>query len=311
MANLSPVAKPKTTVGVIVGRFQVPHLHEVHEELINLVTSNHARTVIFLGLAACKGTKNNPLDFEARKQMILAKFPEVTVMPLRDTRSDEVWSRNLDTSLRDLLNPHDTATLYGGRDSFISHYNGKFQTQELESDRVISGSEIRSELSKRTKGTADFRYGAIWGAYNRYPTAYTTVDIAIFNEDYTKILLARKPDEKEYRLVGGFSTPESKSFEDDARREVHEEAQIEIGDLVYLGSYHINDWRYRSEVDKIKTILFATKYVFGNPSGADDIAEVEWTEIGDKTTLPIVTEHVELVKRACEYAAEQRKKVKA
>lgn len=293
-----------TSIGVIVGRFQVPHLHEVHEELIRLVANNHPKTIIFLGLSPCKGTKNNPLDFEARKQMILSTFPDVTVMYLMDTRSDEVWSSNLDKRLNEMMNPHDNVTLYGGRDSFLSHYKGKHKTQELESDRIISGSEIRNELSKKTKASSEFRDGVIWAVYNRYPTTYTTVDIAVFNEDYSKILLARKPDEKEYRLIGGFSTPESTSFEDDARREVMEEAKIEVSEMTYLGSFFIDDWRYRSEADKIKTILYATKYTYGRPEGADDVAEVRWTTAGE---VEIVKEHQELIERAWKYAQTQKK----
>jgi bifunctional NMN adenylyltransferase/nudix hydrolase len=92
--------------------------------------------------------------------------------------------------------------------------------------------------------------------------------------------LARKPDEKKWRFIGGFSDPRTSSLEEDAKREVQEEAGIEVEIISYLGSTLIDDWRYRGEQDKIKTALFLAKYIFGKPEGADDIAEVKWVPIG-------------------------------
>jgi bifunctional NMN adenylyltransferase/nudix hydrolase len=92
--------------------------------------------------------------------------------------------------------------------------------------------------------------------------------------------LARKPEEKKWRFIGGFSDPRSTSLEVDAKREVTEEASIEVDDITYLGSTLIDDWRYRGEQDKIKTAFFVAKYIYGKPEGADDIAEVKWVPIG-------------------------------
>ena len=65
----------RADVGVLVGRFQVPNLHPGHIELIQSVCEAHSKVLIFLGLAPTKATRNNPLDFESRKHMILEKFP--------------------------------------------------------------------------------------------------------------------------------------------------------------------------------------------------------------------------------------------
>jgi bifunctional NMN adenylyltransferase/nudix hydrolase len=113
----------------------------------------------------------------------------------------------------------------------------------------------------------------------RFPTAFQTVDIAVVN-DKGELLLARKPDEKKWRFIGGFSDPNSKSLEEDAKREVIEESGVEVGNITYLGSTIINDWRYRGEIDKIKTAFFVAKYTYGKPEGADDVAEVKWVPIG-------------------------------
>ena len=164
--------KPKETtaeVGVIVGRFQVPELHEAHVDLIQSVINRHPKVIIFLGLSPCKTTYNNPLDFEARKQLILDKFPQVNVLYIKDERDDGVWSRKLDSQIEDILGANQKAVLYGSRDSFIPFYTTKtYDVIELEPDRFISGTEIRKSVSNRVKSTPDFRAGVIWGVNNPY-----------------------------------------------------------------------------------------------------------------------------------------------
>jgi bifunctional NMN adenylyltransferase/nudix hydrolase len=282
-------------VGVIVGRFQVPELHDAHMELIQTVCDRHGKVIIFLGLSPLMVTRENPLDFEGRKQMILAKFPHVNVLYIKDQPDDEVWSRNLDTQIDDVITPNQTVLLYGGRDSFISHYSGKHPSEELESQVFVSGSEIRKEVSRTSvRGTPDFRAGVVWAAFSQFPQCFATVDVAILNEDGSKILLGRKANEKKFRLIGGFSDPKSPSYEADARREVSEEAGIEITDPVYVGSYLIDDWRYRKEPDRvIKTLLFEAKHMFGTPKPGDDIAEVKWFDLD--WDLDVVPNHQDLI----------------
>jgi len=57
-------------IGVIVGRFQTPFLHEGHWEIINYVTYKHPRVFVFLGQSPLKCTQNDPLDFNTRRAMI-------------------------------------------------------------------------------------------------------------------------------------------------------------------------------------------------------------------------------------------------
>lgn len=289
---MKKVEAPYTEVGVIVGRFQVNKLHDAHVDLIQSVCNAHKKVIIFLGLAHTRGTINNPLDFEARKQMILDAFPQVVVLYIKDQKEDLDWSKDLDEKIRDVIGPTQTVTLYGSRDSFINYYHGKFNTIELLQESYISGTEIRKNIAKEVKNNADFRTGAIWQAFNRYPACYPTVDIAIFNEDETQLLLGRKPKETLFRFIGGFAEPKSKSYEDDALREAHEEAgDFEMTPPVYIGSCLIDDWRYRSEVDKIKTIFFKTKRLFGHVRAGDDIAEVRWFDFNNLKDSDIVPEH--------------------
>jgi bifunctional NMN adenylyltransferase/nudix hydrolase len=283
-------------VGVIVGRFQVPELHDAHKDLIETVCDKHDKVVIFLGLSPLMVTRENPLDFESRKQMILEQFPDVIVLYAKDMPSDEVWSKRLDEMIGDVTTPHQSVVLYGGRDSFISHYSGKYPTAELVQDVYVSGNEIRKSISrKRVKADPMFRAGVVWASQAQFPTAYTTVDVAVFNEDETRLLLARKEFEKEYRLIGGFSDPRSPSFEADARREVQEEAGIAITDPVYVASFQVDDWRYRKEIDCIKTLLFKAKVLSGRPRPDDDIVEVRWFDVSEIKIKDIRPEHREMI----------------
>ena len=283
-----------TDVGVIVGRFQVNELHEAHVDLITSVLNKHDRVLVFLGNSTIRNTLNNPLDYRARRTMIADKFPAVEIHYINDNPSDTTWTKNLDKLIGEQLLPMQTVTLYGSRDSFLKCYTGKYTTCELEATTFISGTEVRRRVCNNYPPTADYRAGMIAATAYRFPTAFQTVDIAVVN-DKGELLLARKPEEKKWRFIGGFSDPASVSLEEDAKREVQEEAGVEVGNITYLGSTLINDWRYRGEIDKIKTALFVAKYVFGKPEGADDVAEVKWVSINNLTKNDIVETHHVLI----------------
>lgn len=280
-------------VGVIVGRFQVNELHEAHRQIIDFVKTNHKKVIVFLGVSPTLTTKNNPLDFVSRKEMILQAYPSVTVMPIPDHPSDEEWSKELDSRIREAC-PINSVLLYGGRDGFISYYHGRFSTTEIEQTIFVSGTEVRKEVSREVKPSADFRSGVIYAAYNQYPKVFATVDVAIIDGD--RILLGRKPTQDKFRFLGGFTDPTDNSFEDAAKREVKEESGLDVEEVVYLGSCRIDDWRYRNEEDKIMTHLFTAKYTSGNPHATDDIAELKWFNIKDLKEEDFVKEQYPLFK---------------
>lgn len=283
-------------IGVVVGRFQTPMLHEGHKELLSKVASNHKRVVVFLGVSQNKRSRRNPLDFEARKIMILQTFPEFTVLPLSDMQDDQVWSHQLDAKIREAF-PFASVRLYGGRDSFIAHYLGSLPTTEIESTIYHSATLLRDDAGHDVKASPEWRAGVIYGAYNQFPKVWATVDVAPVRRESDgtySVLLARKPNEKSWRFIGGFSDPTDKSFEHAAKREVREEAHIEIEAPEWVGSCRINDWRYKDDVDKVITNLFATTYIFGHPTPDDDIEELKWFKINDWNHVPMVVAHQEL-----------------
>lgn len=300
------IKSEKYGVGVVIGRFQVPELHSSHNELIKHVTSEHPKVIILLGVSSMKGTRSNSLDFQMRRQMIQGDYPDINILLIEDCVSDEIWSKNVDKIINSVITPGQKVVLYGSRDSFISHYHGRFPTLVLEADSTCSGTEIRNQVSIQAVNSPDFRKGVIWSAYNQFPRVFTTVDIAVvkYNSERNdnQILLARKPNEKLYRFVGGFAEPNSECFELDALRELHEEVgAIEVTHPKYLGSFKVQDWRLAKEVDKVKTLFFVCDYMFGQAVADDDIEEVKWFWKSEINENYIVLEHRKMFNTLLDY----------
>lgn len=290
--------------GVIIARFQTPYLHKGHLDLIDFVKNQHNKIVIVLGVAPVKGSKRNPYDFYTREKMIKAKYDDVIILPLSDHPSDKVWSDNLDELL--------TATfqlekfkLYGSRDSFIKYYEGRLQTEEFPEIESFSATEIRNEISDKVIASEDFRAGINYAYQNNYSKVYPTVDIAVFKNDKSEILLGKKATLNQWRLIGGYVDPADDSLEVAAKRELQEECgNIEVGNLTYITSLKVDDWRYRSEEDKIITTLFSADYLHGTAKPADDIIETEWVKVNELKKLmedeQIVMEHLPLFNKLLE-----------
>ena len=266
--------------GIIVARFQTPYLHEGHIDLINQVKANHNRTVIVLGVSPING-KRNPFDYYTREKMIKSVYPDIVILPLRDQAQDDVWSKQLDAIINDTF-PGASVVLYGSRDSFIPSYKGRFNTEELAPQGDYNATELRKKCADTVLASQDFRTGIIYALNNQYTKVYPTVDVAVFRKNKSEILLGKKPNESNWRLIGGFVDPEDNCFEDAALREMLEEAgNIEVSQMNYEASQRIDDWRYRTEQDKITTTLFSCDYVFGNPTPKDDIEALEWFKVTD------------------------------
>jgi bifunctional NMN adenylyltransferase/nudix hydrolase len=287
-------------VGVIIGRFQTNKLHEGHINLISHVLSNHKKTIILLGVSRVQNTKKNPLDFASRKAMIQKLFPSVMILPIMDQRYDEAWSSSVDNAIS-MPFGEKKAVIYGSRDSFIPHYKGKYSVIELEASFDHNATNIRTEVARETLDSSDFRAGVIYSAFNQRPVTYPTVDICAFNQK-GEILMARKPNEKYWRFVGGFVDPTDASFEQAALREFREETggSCVIGNLKYIASHRVADWRYAKEESGIMTTLYLGEYNMGMAKASDDIAEVKWVPINefsnfDGVRTKVMPEHRELM----------------
>ncbi|MDP9076685.1 MAG: NUDIX domain-containing protein [Bacteroidota bacterium] len=283
---------------VIIARFQTPYLHEGHQTLIKQVMEAHSKLIILLGVSPITGSRKNPYDYYTREKMIKAAYPEIIVLPVSDHPSDKIWSDNLDGLLKGVF-PNEQFALYGSRDSFIPYYHGKFETVELPEHGDYNATELRKQYADKVFGSNDFRAGILYAYYNQYTKVYPTVDIAMFRNNKSEILLGKKLINNKWRLVGGFADPEDENYESAAKRELTEECgEMETTPMVYETSRKINDWRYRNEADKIITLLFSCDYISGEPEAQDDISEVGWFKLADLGKMIndelISTEHIEL-----------------
>ncbi len=264
-------------IGVVIGRFQVAELHAGHRHLINYARERHAKLMIIIGSSRGFATARNPLSFAIRRAMILADYPEASVVELHNHPSDHVWSKRVD-ALIEALYPTENAILYGSRDSFIPHYSGIHEVVAVPKIDSISGVDIRAEVQQKLHHTPDWRKGIIHAHTTRAPLPYPVIDVAVVNRKNETVLLGHKEHDGElYRFIGGFYDPADISFERAVTREVVEETGgIEVGNITYLGSSVIDDWRYRNEKDCIISAFFKADYLFGAPRAQDDIDSLAW-----------------------------------
>lgn len=287
----------KNSIGVVVGRFQVPTLHVGHKYLLNHLKKNHTKRIICIGVALTPPSKENPMDFDTRKMMISKFDPQATILQVVDNRSDNIWSDNLD-DLIETTYPNTKVKMYGGRDSFLKNYVGKFEKCYVEAASPISGTELRALTAFDPIDSEDFRAGIIYSTHRHPPKLFMTVDIAVTRkeDDVLKVLLGTKPGLTDLRFPGGFVDTTDDSLELAAKREVYEEADISIeGPLNLVGSYLIDDWRYKKGHDKIMTTFFHGEYTFGNLCKAgDDLASVGWYSLNKDTLSKVTPEHKKL-----------------
>jgi bifunctional NMN adenylyltransferase/nudix hydrolase len=290
---------------VIIARFQTPFLHDGHTYLLQEIKSRHNKLIVVLGIGPVKGSKRNPYDFYTRERMLKQFDPSLIVLPLKDEASDNVWSRNLDNLLENNF-PMEDFILYGSRDCFIPYYSGKLQVKELPDAGNFSATSIREANADKIRDSEDFRMGINYAYQNTYSKVYSTVDIAVLNEEKTKVLLAKKPKAHVWRFPGGFTDVKDGSYEAAAKRELIEECgMLETAEFEYIGSVKIDDWRYRNEKDKIITSFFTTILIFGSPVAGDDIDEVQWIDINKLhqliTDKKITEEHIVLINMLINY----------
>jgi bifunctional NMN adenylyltransferase/nudix hydrolase len=289
-------------VAVVVGRFQVPSLTEGHKNLFKYIRQSFNPDTIFVGvgIAPTKLTRTNPLDFSSRagslRAHLINEFADYTICPITDQESDQKWYKDLDNLLAFTF-PGDNIKLFGGRDSFLSGYTGKFSHEIIPVAENISATEIRKQIGKSRPTGLGYAHGIIYALMNQYPKVYPTVDIAIYN-DKGNVLLGRKPNETLFRFIGGFVDPNDSCLEEAALREAQEETAFlpnswgsRVEQLNYVCSQKMEDWRYRNTGDTIHTTLFAVRHSGGLLKPGDDIAEINWFKISELNQTPFMPVH--------------------
>ncbi len=288
----------KPSFGVLVGRFQVHELHSGHMELFRIVRGRHNRIIVFLGCNKVGSTRHDPLDFETRKKMIQAKFPEFTVLPLRDKKTDEEWSADLDERISDAVGEIPSeVVLYGSRESFAPFYHGRHKVKELEIEvpASLTSTDIRAKLTNQVIESPDFRAGIIYSMNQLWPRLIAVVDIAIVHqsEKGLMLLLGKKKDDTNWRFPGGHAMLKNDTFEADAKMEVFEETGLDVHDLEYIGSKKVDSWRWRSEPSEgFKTIFYLAYSMTMGGAGNDDLnGGIRWFEFSKLIVDDIEKEH--------------------
>lgn len=283
-------------VGVVIGRFQTPILHDGHLGLIQHAFDSHTKVILFLGVPKITDSNYDPLDYMTRRLMIQSHFPNLTILPVEDNRSDFEWSKSIDNQIR-ISTGDSKAIIYGSRDSFIGHYHGVNVVVELDPISLHNSTELRATAVKTIINSDDWRNGVIYGIGKQRPVTYPTVDITAYNEK-KQILLCKKPNESGYRFIGGFVDRTDASYEIAAKREFYEETGgCEIDDIKYIASGQINDWRYKKSKSGIMTTLFLGKFIFGALKASDDIEKIMWVNPFEIDEQDIMEEHRQLFKK--------------
>lgn len=268
----------KQTLGVAVMRMQVAAPTEGHLHLLRTIQNTNDVTQLYIGDRTKNSGSQNPLPWQARAQMIRAYFPDLQVAMLPDQPENAAWSDALDNSIQQRW-PGYVVTLYCSRDGFKAAYSGRFPVVVVEPIPSQTGTEQRRAILENGPVSDElFRQGMVYSAMQRYPTVYSTVDVALLSAERTHVLLGQKTtDGDKWRFIGGFVDPSDQSRLAAAKRELREEVgAIEIDWVGHIDSVKINDWRYRDEPDSIMTDLFLAIYIFGKLKANDDLSQVEW-----------------------------------
>lgn len=288
------------TIGVVIARCQVPDLHPGHKAVLASVVSRHRRIIVMLGVSAIPSTVSNPLDYQTRVQMLMQHVPDAVFYPLRDMPGDNAgWSKSVDGALHTLF-PTGTFALYGGPDSFLPAYSGRWPKVELDMVReTLGGTQLRALCAAQPVDSPVFRAGVIYGAINRFQPVHSVIDLAIIKHDIDctadrpcspMVLMGRKSSEggAGYRFVGGFADHFDASLESAAAREGSEETgALSFSSPIYVGSRKIPDRRYIGTGQSVITSMFYSIYVSGYPRATDDMAEIAWVPMHDIPTRVI------------------------
>jgi 8-oxo-dGTP pyrophosphatase MutT (NUDIX family) len=295
---------PKPRVGVVVMRVQVDQPHPGHRMLISEAYVNEGNALVVLGSPAWGApwpTASYPLDYITRKMAVEAEFPveRLKVVEIRNRVDDNVaWSRDLDALIEEHFPGHE-AVLYGGRDSFLPRYAGKWTLKvEIPTIMEIHGTDIRQEIFETPINDPKFRRGMMYAYYQAekyWAKPYVAVDIACVDIGRRRVLMGERPGGSLKRFPGG-RLDRNETMAQAALRELREETQVVSDEPpTFIGEFMIPDPRFRP--DKVLSHLYAVHWQGQEASAADDLGGLDWVSLDDlyANRVGVTPEHIELV----------------
>ena len=280
------------TIGVLM-TLQTPVIDDMYKSLVFNVQRDNptAELDLIVYTPAVVGSKNTPFEYKTVEWMAACAFDGAfkIVRQIKDCNDHERWCATLDELIPEngIIYEFDNVILSAHEYSKF----GKRETRILNTGLMKHEAELREKNDSETQ-TVDFRRGMMHSSSIQYDSVFPTVDCVIFSDDtLSKIYMAKKPDEKKWRFIGGFADPNDTSYSCTARREAKEETGLDCVCFDWIGSARIDDWRYRNERNKIITNIFAMKVVGGELKAQDDIKEVKLFSIDELTFDSIQPEH--------------------
>lgn len=308
-------------VGVLIGRFQVPEMHEGHRFLVREMLEECDKVLILFGSANRAPSPRNPFSYVYRAQAAKALFPDIYTAPLNDyLYNDSQWVADVDNTIQYMLAHKmgcDTAKviLYGHKKDGNDYLNWfpQYEYVNINSDIDISGTEVRRSsyplLPKAIQDDMDY-YGKEALAFSNYPYPenlnFCCADNVVECSGHI-LLIQRKraPGAGTWALPGGFKN-NNETFLECAIRELYEETNLRVPEKVLRGSIvstSIFDHPARST--GIVRNTMAVYYRFpANPdgslpraNGADDAQEAKWVSIADISTgkYQLFDDHADII----------------
>jgi nicotinamide-nucleotide adenylyltransferase len=138
---------------VFLGRFQP--FHKGHYNVVEKYRGEYDDFSLVIGSAGAEETKDNPLSFEERKEVIQECFPELEIQKLEDEEKNKEGNRKWVTNLEDKT---DAEKIISGNklvQRLVSEYSEmNVQSPDMYDPEIYSGTEIR----RRIRSGEEWRY---------------------------------------------------------------------------------------------------------------------------------------------------------
>lgn len=295
-------------LGVLIGRFQVPEMHEGHRFIVRQMLEQCDQVLVLFGSANRTRSVKNPFTYRERQQATLKLFPGILTAPLNDyLYNDSQWMADVAATIEDcregLCHEYETGNvevvLYGhhkdGND-YLKWFP-QYQYVNINSDIDISGTEVRNSVMHMLPESvqADAQYFAKErDTFKNYPYP-GSLNICCGDavvECLGHILLIKRkftPGAGNWALPGGHKNT-NETFLQCALRELQEETNLRIPEPVLLGSIKstrlFDSPKRSSGIPKLTLAVHLV--VKPNPdgslpraNGSDDAAETSWVPVAD------------------------------